>query len=198
MIIDPVEFRRLAISLASNQCIPIFGEINAQLEEIVIESIFKFRSGGDKKVTLLINSGGGFDYCYTGIKAAMLESGIAFRGLVMSRAHSNGFRILQDCDSRVAVSDATLMFHWGGARLGNSELAALMAGETWPTEAVINTQLLVLRQAIARTGLSEEDLRRFALYERYFSAEEALKFNMIDEIIPDLPARIKADLRSSS
>jgi ATP-dependent protease ClpP protease subunit len=99
--------------------------MNDKLAEIAVECIFKARSLKKKRLTLLINSNGGFNTCLAAIKGAMIESGIQFTGLVMGNASSNAFHFLQQCHKRIAVTDAYMMFHWGYQRWDNHQLDAL-------------------------------------------------------------------------
>lgn len=195
MIVDWVEFRKFALSLTEDGYIPIFGEFVDQLAEIANECIWKLKKSGKKQVTLLIDSTGGMNTTFASIKATMLETGLEFRGLVMGKAYSNGFNILQQCDHRAAVKDAYLMFHWGTQRLSNSELAALISGEMWPIEAAIEAELMTAQTVSERTGTSVDQLTVYALYERYFIATQALKENFIDEVISDLPPKLKEKLK---
>ncbi|MBI1863869.1 ATP-dependent Clp protease proteolytic subunit [Candidatus Woesebacteria bacterium] len=191
MIIEWPEFRKMALKLIDGGYIPIFGEMNEQLEEVVIECIFVSKNTGKKSMTLLINSTGGWNLTYAAIKAAMIESGLEFNGLVMGRAFSNAFNLLQQCDTRSAVEDASLMFHWGNSRLGNQELAALIAGETWPVEHALAIELMTAEQVSRRTGLSVEKLKEFALYERSFTAQQAFEMKFLDQVIRNLPKKVQ-------
>lgn len=201
MIADPKEFRSLAMQLAEIGYIPVFGEMNENLDEIVVECILKCIQKKVKKVTFLINSGGGFNNTYSAIVAAMYEARLAdtcFDGLVMGKACSNAFMLLQHCDKRSATRDSMLMFHWGSQKLGNSELSALIAGETWPIEHAKRVEMVTAEIVSDRSGISVEQLISFALYERWFVAEEALAMKFIDEIVQDLPQKVKAGLTSST
>lgn len=197
MIIEPKELRAFVQQMSEQGYLPIFGEFNDQMEEIVVEAILRAKIKGTKTLTLLINSNGGQTNVFSSIKATMLESGITFKGIVMGKAASNGFNMLQQCNERVAVRDAMLMFHWGQQQFSNQMLAAMVAGETWPVELAVEKELLYARQVSERTGVSMDDLMRFALYERYFTASQALAIHFIDSIIDDLPAKVKQALEQS-
>lgn len=197
MIIENVDFRKFALRLLEScSYIPIFGEMNEQLEEIVVECIFKAKVEGRKEITLLINSAGGMNKVFAGIKAAMIESGLKFIGLVMGHSGSNGFNLLQQCDKRIAIRDSTLMFHWGSQRLSNSEIAAIIKGDTWPIENLVEDELNSARQVSDRTGIHIDVLKEFALYERRFKPKDAKSLNIIDEIILDLPDKVRESMKS--
>ncbi len=197
MIIEPSELRKLALKLLEKDYIPIFGEFNDPLEEIVQECIVKATVEGKKKVTFLINSGGGNTRTFAAMKGVMLESGIEFKGLVTGRACSNAFNLLQQCKNRVATRDALLMFHWGTYPLDNQELATLIAGEIWPIELAKKSKTLWLEQVSQRTGVAQATLIEFALHERGFYGEEALAINFLDEVVKDLPAQVYETLKNA-
>ena len=196
MITEWPEFRKMALDLSEDGYIPIFGEFNEQLEEVVIQCILLARKKDKDNITLLINSNGGFNVIYAAIKSAMIESGIEFTGLVSGKAYSNGFNILQQCNRKLAVHESLIMFHWGRQYLNNNELAAIVSGETWPIDNAKREVMYIAEQASDRSGVPIEKLIEFALYERYFSAEEALRLNFIDEIIKDLPQKVKEAVKS--
>ncbi|OGM28407.1 hypothetical protein A2801_02655 [Candidatus Woesebacteria bacterium RIFCSPHIGHO2_01_FULL_41_10] len=187
MIIEDKDFRNYALRLVDDGYIPIFGEFKDTLQEVVIECIWKAKALGKDPVTLLINSNGGFNLAFSAIKAVMIESGLTFHGLVLGKAFSNGFNILQQCSVRKAVRDAAFMFHWGSQSLNNAELDALIAGEKWVVETIIEREMLTLVQVSERTGVPVKDLKKYAARERYFTAKQAKEIGFLDEIIPDLP-----------
>jgi ATP-dependent protease ClpP protease subunit len=191
MILDWKQYRGIALSLVDDGYIPVFGDFCNELEEVVVECILAAQKKGKKEISLLINSNGGDDSCFNGIKTAMMLTDIEFTGLVMSRARSNGFRILQHCHKRKAISNANLLWHWGTVGLNNGEIAAIMDGQSWPMERIKVLRDTSLQEIFNRTGVSIEKLMEYALYERDFMASEALELNFIDEILEDVPSKIK-------
>jgi len=190
MIKDWKTYRDMALELAKSGMILVYGDFCPELEEVVHDCIFQVQKLGFKTATLLINSNGGHTDSFAAIRGAMFQSGMEFTGLVLSRARSNGFRLLQLCKTRKSLSDAAFKFHWGYFRLENQDLAALMAGNYRCVDHIIKWQRAVLLDVHNRTGVSVHDLEQFALYEVGFTAEEALLLNFIDEIVSDLPVQI--------
>jgi ATP-dependent protease ClpP protease subunit len=191
MIKDPKEFRKQAIALAETGVIPVFGEFNPDLEEIVLDCIEIARSKGLKQVRLLINSNGGRNGACAAIRAAMLLSGIKFVGIVLGYARSNGFQLLMACQWRCALPTSQLEFHWGNATLDNGSIAALIAGETWPIEHVKSNELEDAKVVSRRTGIAVEELIKMAASERDFNGPEALAAGLIDQVLEEPPADIK-------
>lgn len=197
MIVDWKEYRLMALSLLEIGYIPVYGIFCEELKEVIVECINKAMKEGKKEVTLLIDSGGGADSCFNSIKGAMTITNIKFIGLVTGRAASNAFRLLQHCDERKAIRNATLLFHWGSVSFYNNELHAIMTGETWPIDDYVKYRQATLREVHERTGTSEDDLMKYAGQERNFLAESAKEMNWIDEVIVDVPAKVKANGKKS-
>lgn len=187
MIKDWKTMREMALEMAKNGFIPVFGEFCAELEEIVTECIFLAMKLGLGKVTLLINSNGGQIDSIAAIRGAMNLSGIEFMGVAMGKARSNGLMLLQLCHVRTAIQSTSFMFHWGHYRLDNSDIAALWNGETWPIEHILAYRRAALEEMHTRTGIPTEKLVQFAMFEREFSVTEALELHLIDSIVADLP-----------
>jgi len=197
MIIDWKNFRSMALEMTEKGYIPVFGKFCPELEEVVVESIFQAKKQGKKKVTLLINSNGGQNDSFTAIKSAMVISEMEFTGFVMSRARSNGFRLLQHCHNRLAVRNAELMFHWGQSSLGNSEIASLMDGQTWATDHIVTQRKAMAQEVHERTGVPLNKLYELARYDRMLTAQEGMELNFIDEIVEDTPQAIKKALENA-
>ncbi len=191
MIMDWSEFREMALVLSEIGYIPVFEDLTANLEEIVRECILKLRARDIKEAIFLIDSAGGSNCSFASIKGAMLTSGLTFTGIVLGRACSNAFQLLQQCNKRIAVVDSVLIFHWGSQVLDNQQLAALISGDTWPIEHALNIELVTAQSISERTGVSVEQLKDFAWQEREFSAQEALKMNFIDEILQEVPQNVE-------
>jgi ATP-dependent protease ClpP protease subunit len=191
MIIDWKEYRQMALSLLEMGYIPIYSDFGDELREVVVECINKSMKEAKAEVTLLIDSAGGNDACFNSIKGAMTISSMRFHGLVTGCAASNAFRLLQHCDTRKAIRNASLVFHWGSLRIFNTSIAALMEGETWPIDDFIAYRRATLHEVHERTGMPEDELMRYARQERVVYAENALTMNWIDEVLEDVPSRIK-------
>jgi ATP-dependent protease ClpP protease subunit len=195
MSIDWKDYRLMALELLKTSYLPIWGEFNQEMEDILVECLTQAQIRKKKKIILLINSQGGWNKTYSALKGMMAGTGIEFTGIVVGQALSNAFNLLQLCAKRKAVPDATLMFHWGQQRLSNSELAALIAGETWPIQRATQAELLTADVVSQRTGIPVEELKVWALHERSFLADEALRHNLIDEVLPHLPQHLVNKLK---
>lgn len=113
MIKNPDEFRNYALSHVKDGYIPVYGDFNDELAEIIIDCIQEAHQKGKEKMTFLIDSNGGWTDSCNAIIARMLHTQIEFTGLVMGKARSNGLRLLMHCKHRQAYRGSALLFHWG-------------------------------------------------------------------------------------
>lgn len=195
MVMDWKDFRRMALDMVEKGRIPVYGEFCLELQEIIIECIHFAEKRGQKKITLVINSGGGWFDTFSAIKGAMSDSSIEFTGMVVSKAKSSAFHLLQHCHRRIALKDANLMFHWGTQRLNNGDISSLMDGDTWVLDHLVRLRKQSAEDVSKRSGVvSVADLYKFALYEREFSGEEAKDFGFVDEVIDGLPKGLEGHL----
>lgn len=195
MIVDYVKFRDNALLMAEGGYVPIFGEFLEPLGEVVNECIWKIKRASKKDAILLIDSNGGDNAVFSSIRATMVESGLIFRGLVLGKAYSNGFNILQACHKREILSGANVLFHWGSQQIGNNMLNALINGKKWVPEYIVEKELVVLRFVSKRTGISEKVLMELAAEERMIPAKFALELGMVDEIIDTIPVEVSTALK---
>lgn len=190
MIKDAKERRDYALAHVDDGIIPVYGEFNEDLTEIIVDCIQKAHQKGLKEIRLHIDSDGGWVESWSAIVAKMNETNIEFTGVVFGKALSSGLMLLLHCHKRCAYSAAKILFHWGGSSIRNSEFAALMAGKD-PME-YHRIRLSRMAQIVSdRTGISIEKLHELALYESSLTADQALELGFIDEILPDVPAKIK-------
>ncbi len=185
------DFPRSVMEMAKMGIIPVVGRFGEDMQQVVVEAIFVAKAAGlaqrKEWVTFLIDSNGGSADALNGIRAAMVESGMKFRGSVQSKARSAGFMLLQYCNWRVALSNSELLFHYGGSGLGNDDLTSIVEDH----EYVIRYHKQRLEQVLSdmqnRTGLSRDVLHDLAKYQRGILAEKALGMNLLDEVVTSVP-----------
>jgi len=190
MIKSAKEMRDYALEHLSGNVIPIYGEINGDMTEIVIDCIHQATKEGIKKIELHIDSDGGWTESYAAITAKMKSSGIEFTGIVFGKAMSSGLMLLLDCKHRLAYPDSKILFHWGGSSLSNSEFAALMDGHD-PMDYHRKRLARIVNTVSEQTGISVEELKYLARYDQKLSADQALEYGFIDEVIRDKAKKTK-------
>lgn len=194
MVTKKEKLLEMALAMTRKGYIPVYGDFDSLMEEIVIACITEAQLRGQKELTLLINSDGGGNNAAAAIRSTMTKSGIHFTGYVVSRARSNGLLTLLHCHRRIASFEATLMFHWGYWRFDNGMLAELVEAalmpddekpkdsHLWPVRTVVSALITTAKRVADASNLTLEELVRMAVVERDLRAEEALDMGLIDEI----------------
>lgn len=188
---DSRDFVRSVMEMAKLGTIPVVGPFLPEMQQTVVEAIFVAKASllpqRKEWVTFLIDSNGGYIDMLNGIRAAMVESGMKFRGSVQSKARSAGFMLLQYCNWRVALSNSELLFHYGGAGLWNDELSSIVEDHEYVIKYHKQRLDKMVSDIQTRTGLSKETLHDLAKYQRDILAERALEMNLLDEVITSVP-----------
>jgi ATP-dependent protease ClpP protease subunit len=189
-------YRKMALDMTAEGFIPIFGKFDRDLKEVTRECIIFAKSQGKEQISLLIDSGGGQMDTTSTIRACMLLSEIEFTGIVLGRAMSAAFNLLQTCHKRIALPNASLMFHWGSRTFTNSALAALNSGNMHPIESYLKEAAQVVKYISERSGLTEEKLRELATYDMHLTALDGIEMGLLDSLLENLPKNIleKADV----
>ena len=131
-------------------------------------------------IELRINSRGGLIPAQSHMVDAILYSDAPVHGTVTRRAYSSALTILQACVWRRAYRNACLMFHGPnltGVRIDDPKFKAILK-ETRGDHAAF------LEDLSKRTGQSVKKLARWSSEEKYFNAKKALRYGLIDEIVP--------------
>jgi len=99
--------------LSTNRSIRIFGKIDEACEQRVAEALERFnKESSRKKISLFINSRGGFYDSGINIVETIQSSTAPVHGVVIQSACSSAFYVLQACKKRIAYSNkAVLMCH---------------------------------------------------------------------------------------
>lgn len=161
-------------------------DINDEAMERVAENLLYLAAISDDPITLYINSGGG-----DGESARMLYGIIAnlpapVHGIVIGKAHSAAFVILQACAHRAAYPYAKIMHHIPGIISGER----ITEEDAKKTFKDYNCQYeILLAQIHTRTKQPKRLLKQWFKNEHEFSAHEALKYNFIDEVIKPRTAK---------
>jgi ATP-dependent protease ClpP protease subunit len=194
---DPMDletYKKYAFDLVTRGYIPIDGDISDVMTDIFKECLL-LTIGLPKRdrYTILIDSDGGSNEALASMKGAMVTSKLIFDGVVIGRANSAAFRLLQYCKVRKATPGASLIMHWGDRTLTNSELGSIARQRTWAIDRIFEQQMEMITEIQDRTGIPIEELFKFADDVRSFSAKKAKELNMIDEILETPLDTNKAD-----
>jgi ATP-dependent protease ClpP protease subunit len=166
--------------------VPICTPIRPELAAIVTECIFEATLRKIKKLTVLIDTNGGDLAAGIGIAntlALAAANGVEITGVVIARAQSAGFIILQACQTRVILRGASIMMHWGQTNLQNDDYAAVMANEEeWVLEQIRGSRLEMITIFVKRSGLEENKIRQMCDREVNLYPQQALELRLVDRI----------------
>lgn len=142
-------------------------------------------------VQLNIDSNGGQLMVLNSVISAMQtfkpNNDFKYVGVVMGSCYSSAFNLLQHCDWRVGLRSSMFKFHFGSSALGNRSLAAIAHDPDWFIKYMAPLSTNVLKPVITRSGQDIELLTKFAVLETTFTAEMALEYNFIDEVVDCVP-----------
>ena len=144
-----------------------------------------------KPITLLIDSSGGdLDAAFIiigAIQAIRLEYGTQINGLVIGKAISSAFILLQFCDERIAYPYSRFLVHSiklifpRDIEFSFQEISERLAcWDTYPERIV---DQFVKRTCISKKKWTDKYLSDSR--DHFFTTEEALKYGIIDKIIGD-------------
>ena len=168
-----------SLSMAGGEAVlDITGSIGWDTEAIQFtDLVAQAKEAGCAKLTVRINSMGG--YCYDGLAIGdcLRNCGMETVGVVYGTAQSMASYILQCCTVRQAHKNATLMFHQPSAGVYGTV-----------DELLVQAQYLcgmrdkMFEDMGARCGMSGEALSQEHMTMKMYSAEQALERGFIDEI----------------
>ena len=172
-----------------NNTINIFGEINTQMASLIISQIqyldYKFKANNIPKeeriITIQINSVGGSVSDGLAIYDAMNGVESIISTVAMGRAASMGALLLSAGTRgyRKATKNCEILIHQplGGAS-GQASDIMIAANHIERTKKLLNTILS------ENTGKSIKEIKKDTDRDYIMNAEEALKYGLIDYIIP--------------
>ena len=94
-------------------------------------------------------------------------------------------------DWRVAHAHATLLIHYGTSKLTNGDQAMLQQNAAEALAYERSRNAVFLEMYIKRSGnkLTLADIRCISMTDTSFTAQQALEWGVIDEIVETLPAQ---------
>lgn len=162
--------------LAQDRIIFIDDDITDELANGVISQLMYLDSLNSNEITIYINSYGGSVYDGLGIIDAMRRMKSPVKTICIGKAMSMGALILMCGDTRLATKLSTIMFHeissWAVGKISDMKV---QYEETERLTKIINSMIKERTKIENPETVLEKDM--------YMSSEEALKLNIIDEIL---------------
>lgn len=153
------------------------GRITPENVHIVMEALAFLSIQNIPSVSLYINSGGGGVDPGLDLYDLLKRSRKKMIGIVEGRCSSMAAIVLQGCETRKAYHDAYILIH------DISFDRDVAASDKELAERKRKRQERVYAILSERTGRSVEEIREKCKENKKMSAQEALRFGLIDEII---------------
>ena len=164
----------------SKRCININGEITDELAVDFTDKILELNLESNEPITVLINSPGGEINSGLLMYDAIVGSKAPVRMICRGKAYSMGAVLLACAGKRYMLPNSELMLHQpmlGGRVSGNASSIKSISDSMLETKKKINSLLA------KHTGKTGEEIDKATDFDHYFSPDEAIAFNLCDEII---------------
>lgn len=183
---------RMLKLIAKRGILPLMGKITEEKLAELRKWLVVMQLGGKKEATFVIDTEGGDleQTMYFADTVALLP--LVLTGIVVGRCHSAGMTMLQACAKRLATPHSQFFLHSGshGFRYSfrGDEEAVIRRFRTRfkETKRLCEANIAFIAK---RTELSPTRVLEFMKdgdeNDRFLSADEALEFNFIDEIVVD-------------
>jgi len=167
--------------LLDNRIIFMIGEINYRMAaEVIMKLLYLDNLKRESEVSLYINSPGGSVDDTMAIYDTMRFVGSPVATYCIGRAQSGGAIILAagKKGKRFALPHAKLMLHqpWGGVTGQAADIKI-------QTEEIMKSKRMINEILSRHTGLPVEKIAEETERDRYMSADEALEYGLIDEVL---------------
>ena len=184
------ENEKYAVSF-ENREIFLEGEMNSKKCATLFFQILRLNRKNKEPIKMFVDSDGGEIDGFRILANAITSSASPIIGVVIGRAYSSAALTLQCCHKRLALPHTKLFFH----QVQNNWNANYSGPWIEILETVIRYMLQQRKEAkkdqekldnlvTQKSGLSLKQLE--SIEEKYLTPEEALKLNLIDEIVREI------------
>ena len=157
----------------------IFGSIDNAVASQVISAIGQFETEGRGNIGLVMCSSGGTEASGWAIYDALCLSKCKIIGRCYGECMSIAMLVLQGCDSRLVSPNTRLMVHNGTIDLGSTSQDKISN-----VNREIETMTRMYYEKLAeKSELTVDRIKKLCDNETFMSAEEALKYGLIDGIL---------------
>jgi ATP-dependent Clp protease protease subunit len=168
--------------LLKDRIIFVDGEINDYNADLIVAQILFLESqNADKDISMYINSPGGSVTAGLAIYDTMQYVKSDIQTICMGQAASMGAILLAGGTKgkRYALPSSRVMIHqpWGGVQGQTTDISI-------QTKEFLRLKKLSIKFLAEHTGKSEEQITTDIERDFYMSAEEALEYGIVDQIMP--------------
>jgi len=165
----------------------LFGSIDGSVASQVISVLRQFENKGRGNIGLVMCSSGGSEASGWAIYDALCLSRCRIIGQCYGECMSIAVLVLQGCDSRLVAPNCRLMIHNGTINLGSTSQDKISN-----VNKEIETMTRMYYEKLAeKSELTVDRVKKLCDNETFMSAEEALKYGLIDGIIGQTKKRGK-------
>ena len=171
----PMEAKHL-----SKRFIKIRGEITEDVAVDSLDQLLELNMESEEPITVLINTPGGEINSGLMMVDAIVGSRAPVRMVCTGKAYSMGAVLFACANERLMLPNSELMLHQpllGGRVSGNASSIKSIS------DSLLETKMKLNKLIALYTGKTEEEIDAVTNYDHYFSAEEAIAFNLCDKMI---------------
>jgi ATP-dependent Clp protease protease subunit len=161
----------------------IGGEVEEEMAEFFLKAMHVLLAQSSEPISIIMNSGGGDEYCGLGIYDAIASSHAPVTITLYGMAMSMGSWIPQAADDRVMSQHCCMMLHYGSwGYEENAHVARAVAKENERLMKLMeDTYLRRIREKQPKYPVAK--LRKMLIDETYLTADQALELGLIDRIL---------------
>lgn len=172
------------LKLLPQGIIDLQGDVDGDMALYVREALVRLRAHTeDLPIHILITSDGGDVQCGLDIYDALLQYHGGKTGTVGGFARSMGSLILQACEHRQCTKHSRILIHHISKRSISLDTLRNSRELKHMIKSMELSQSHIYKILSKRTGKSIEEIGERCAENKDMSAEEALKFGLVDEII---------------
>jgi ATP-dependent Clp endopeptidase proteolytic subunit ClpP len=168
----------------SKDRILMLGDIEQDEVQDLIKNLFSMASNSTEDISIVINTYGGDVYEMFGIYDAIKfvqSTGTKVNTIGIGKIMSSGVLLLAAGSKRSIGNNSTIMYHWGTSNLGRGNLF----DHEVELEEVKRIEYLCNNLISENTKLTQKQIDDMLNPKTnvYFTAEQALSFGIVDEIL---------------
>jgi ATP-dependent Clp protease, protease subunit len=178
-------FLTLSDLLLENRIVFLEGVIDdASANNIVMKLLYLQSEKRNQEISLYINSPGGYVSSTLAIYDTMrfLDSPVATYAIGLVASGAAGLRAGGAKGKRFALPHVKIMLHQPAGEVGGQASDIAIAAKE-----VLRDKETLIRIFAGHTGQDPEKIRRETERDRYFSADEAKEWGLVDEVLTQLP-----------
>lgn len=177
------ELDKVQKKLLKQRIISIGGEVDGSMAMYVREALLRLMGQGSPDIKVLITSGGGSVSVGLDIYDAIRLYPGKTTGIAHGIASSMAAIILQGCTKRIAAVHSRILIHHISTREVNLDVLRDQKRIARMRDDLEKDQTKLYAILAVRTKRSINSIKNECVKDRQMTAEEALEFGLIDEIV---------------